>query len=70
MKDALHMGGSADLNIYTAKLNNTQTLLGWATFPDWLDPDNMYYSPKMDGVVLNYMTLPGGDLQPWRHCYT
>jgi hypothetical protein len=59
MKDALHMGGSADLNIYTAKIDDS-SLLGWATFP-WEVQD----FPKKDGVVLNYRTLPGGDLTPF-----
>jgi hypothetical protein len=60
MKFALHMGGSADLNIYTAKL--TETFYGWAYYP-WDILDSPY--PKFNGVVLNYRTLPGGDLAPF-----
>jgi hypothetical protein len=51
MKDALHLDGSADLNIYTAKLNSK--LYGWAYFP-WLVLETNRFSPKQDGVVLNY----------------
>ena len=65
MKDALHMGGLADLNIYTAALVNE--ILGWGYFPwDFLDTDGFLYGyPKMDGVVLYYRTLPGGDKAPY-----
>jgi hypothetical protein len=66
MKYALHMGGSADLNIYTAKIGQND-ILGWAYFPvDILDPDGYFYDyPKIDGVVLKYGTLPGGDEAPF-----
>lgn len=56
MKTALHVGGKADLNIYTARLGGG--LLGWATFPKTIvDP--------MDGVVLLDETLPGGTASPY-----
>ena len=56
MKNALHVGGKADLNIYTANLSDK--LLGWATFPKTVvDP--------MDGVVLLDESLPGGTASPY-----
>ncbi|MDX6744434.1 zinc metalloprotease [Actinocorallia sp. A-T 12471] len=55
-KRKLHKGGKASLNIYTADLGNE--LLGWARFP-W----EAKKSPKLDGTVLHYKTLPGGAFQ-------
>jgi Pregnancy-associated plasma protein-A len=62
MKQALHVGGPETLNIYTAKLG--QSLLGWA----WL-PESFTEEPELpdylDGVVLEYRSLPGGPLDPY-----
>ena len=54
MKTALHIGGADTLNFYVT--NAGGVYLGWATFPFWYAGD-----PSMDGVVVLYSSLPGGD---------
>jgi hypothetical protein len=58
MKTALRVGTADDLNLYTNQPSTGE--LGWATFP------SSYSSkPKMDGVICDWRTLPGGSFSPY-----
>jgi len=58
MKDTLHVGTCADLNIYITGLANG--LLGYATFPVGCVFDN-----RNDGVVILNESVPGGSAAPY-----
>ncbi|TDV54054.1 zinc metalloprotease [Actinophytocola oryzae] len=53
MKTATHEGDAGVLNIWST---NT-SYLGYATFPSWYADD-----PQLDGVVIQYGSLPGGPI--------
>ena len=57
MKAALRQGDAGDLNMYVS--NPGGGLLGWATFPSWVD------NLADDGVVLWGASLPGGAAAPY-----
>ena len=58
-KSALKKGGSDTLNIYTL---DGVFWLGWAYLPDVATKDKYSY---IDGVVLDWRTLPGGGMDPY-----
>jgi hypothetical protein len=60
MKSALRIGDAACLNFYTNNVGSISSILGWGTFPWWYEE-----SPWMDGVVVDYQTLPGGLAFPY-----
>jgi hypothetical protein len=58
MKNALRKGTAKDLNMYFNQPSTGE--LGWATFP------SSYASqPKMDGIVCDGRTVPGGSFSPY-----
>jgi Pregnancy-associated plasma protein-A len=58
MKNALRKGTAKDLNVYFNQPSTGE--LGWATFP------SSYASqPKMDGIVCDGRTVPGGSFSPY-----
>jgi hypothetical protein len=58
MKTQLRYGDRSALNIWSVKIANG--ILGYATFPD-----KYQSSPTLDGVVIDYRTVPGGSYAPY-----
>jgi hypothetical protein len=62
MKGALYQGGPRMLNIYTASLG--KQVLGWSYFPSEFVGGHAR-ARYLDGVVVDYRSLPGGSLAPY-----
>jgi hypothetical protein len=60
MKSALRIGDANTLNIYTNNSGSVSSILGWGSFPQLYKT-----APLMDGVVIDYQTLPGGSAHPY-----
>jgi len=63
MKKRLRKGGRGTLNVFTASVGSD--VLGFSTFPQWYRR-----APRMDGVVIDYRSLPGGSSGPFSRGYT
>ncbi|KAJ7581115.1 hypothetical protein C8J56DRAFT_257469 [Mycena floridula] len=67
MKNALHKGDATCLNVYTVGFETGpgEGLLGYATFPA-----SYSGSPKNDGVVIHYGSVPGGPIDGYNLGHT
>ncbi|MEO5877097.1 MAG: zinc metalloprotease [Streptosporangiaceae bacterium] len=63
IKRLLHRGGAQTLNLYTASVGDE--ILGFSTFPQWVGKSQI-----LDGVVVDYRSLPGGAYQHFNLGYT
>ena len=63
MKRRLRKGGAETLNLYIAQLS--ELVLGYATYPHWYRD-----RPVLDGVVIDWRSLPGGSLRDFSKGYT
>ncbi|MFI6604580.1 zinc metalloprotease [Nonomuraea sp. NPDC050536] len=63
MKTKLRTGDAQTLNLYIAQLS--RLILGYSTYPFWYDE-----SPDLDGVVIDWRTLPGGSMRDFKLGYT
>ncbi|WP_243775723.1 zinc metalloprotease [Actinomadura nitritigenes] len=63
IKRKLRRGGRGTLNLYTAAVGSD--VLGFSTFPQWYRR-----SPRMDGVVIDYRSLPHGSYRRFNRGYT
>ncbi|GAA2163471.1 zinc metalloprotease [Actinomadura napierensis] len=63
IKHRLRKGGRGTLNLYTASVG--RDVLGFSTFPQWYRK-----SPRMDGVVVDYRSLPHGTYRRFNRGYT
>ncbi|SEG57215.1 Pregnancy-associated plasma protein-A [Nonomuraea solani] len=63
MKQALHQGGANTLNLYIAQLS--ELMLGFAGYPYWYAD-----APALDGVVIDWRSLPGGAMTNYNRGFT
>ncbi|GAA0367907.1 hypothetical protein GCM10009530_17330 [Microbispora corallina] len=63
MKEKLHVGGPETLNLYVAQLG--ELVLGYATYPYWYKDE-----PLLDGVVIDWRSVPGGPLRQFDRGFT
>lgn len=63
MKGKLRRGGPETLNLYIAQLS--ELVLGYSTYPYWYEG-----GPLLDGVVIDWRSLPGGALRNFNRGYT
>jgi Pregnancy-associated plasma protein-A len=63
IKHRLRRGGRGTLNLYSASVGSD--VLGFSTFPQWYRK-----SPRMDGVVIDYRSLPHGSYRRFNRGYT
>jgi hypothetical protein len=63
MKSHLHEGGPQTLNLYIAQLS--ELMLGFASYPYWYEGD-----PALDGVVIDWRSLPGGAMTNYNKGFT
>lgn len=63
MKTALHKGGAGTLNLYIAQLS--EMMLGFASYPYWYAD-----APRLDGVVIDWRSLPGGPMADYNRGLT
>ncbi|WP_052422428.1 zinc metalloprotease [Nonomuraea candida] len=63
MKAALHQGGADTLNLYIAQLS--ELMLGFAGYPYWYEG-----APVLDGVVIDWRSLPGGAMSNYNRGFT
>ncbi|MEV0379032.1 zinc metalloprotease [Nonomuraea sp. NPDC050643] len=63
MKRTLHEGGAGTLNLYIAQLS--ELMLGFSSYPYWYAD-----APALDGVVIDWRSLPGGALTNYNRGFT
>ncbi|TQS21358.1 zinc metalloprotease [Microbispora hainanensis] len=63
MKKKLRVGGPETLNLYIAQLS--RLVLGYSTYPYWYDDE-----PVLDGVVIDWRSVPGGPLRDFARGFT